>query len=127
MAHCLPASPGAHHDALRRLGVGVPAEVLADVRCAVEQWPRWHFSITFGQRHNSLRGITNGKTRRSGSLPKVQVVPTDQQQEGLWARKAVGGLFVIGPLGLLGGVIGSGKVKITCLRCGHTFKPGQGR
>lgn len=39
---------------------------------------------------------------------------------------AVGGLL-LGPLGLLGGVIGSSKVKITCLRCGHVFHPGEAK
>jgi hypothetical protein len=37
---------------------------------------------------------------------------------------AVGGLL-LGPVGLLGGLIGGGKVKITCLNCGHEWKPGQ--
>jgi len=39
---------------------------------------------------------------------------------------AVGGLC-FGPIGLLGGLLDSGKVKITCLGCGHVFNPGQGR
>lgn len=41
-------------------------------------------------------------------------------------KAAVGGLL-LGPVGLLGGALGSNKVKITCLNCGHQFKPGQGR
>ena len=39
-------------------------------------------------------------------------------------KAAVGGLL-LGPLGLFGGVLGSGKVKITCLKCGHQWKAGQ--
>lgn len=27
---------------------------------------------------------------------------------------------------LLTGMIGANKVKMTCLNCGHTFKPGEG-
>ena len=48
----------------------------------------------------------------------------DKQGFGL-GKAAVGGLL-LGPLGLLGGAIGSNKVKITCMSCGHVFAPGQG-
>ena len=37
-------------------------------------------------------------------------------------KAAIGGLL-LGPVGLLAGGIGSNKVKITCLNCGHTFTP----
>lgn len=36
-------------------------------------------------------------------------------------KAAVGGLL-LGPVGLLGGLIGSKKVKLTCLNCGHEWK-----
>lgn len=32
-------------------------------------------------------------------------------------------ILFLGGVGLLGGFLGSGKVKITCLKCGHTWKP----
>ncbi|MBN8833748.1 MAG: hypothetical protein BGO53_08965 [Sphingobacteriales bacterium 39-19] len=31
-----------------------------------------------------------------------------------------------GGIGLVAGAIGSGKIRITCLSCGHRFKPGEG-
>ena len=34
----------------------------------------------------------------------------------------VGGVL-LGGVGLLGGFLGSGKVKITCLKCGHSWQP----
>lgn len=37
-------------------------------------------------------------------------------------KGAVGGLL-LGPVGLLGGFLGSNKVVITCLKCGHQWKP----
>jgi hypothetical protein len=37
-------------------------------------------------------------------------------------KAAVGGLL-LGPVGLLGGVIGSKAVKIACLNCGWRWKP----
>lgn len=47
--------------------------------------------------------------------------------KGFGLGKAAAGGCLLGPLGLLGGVIGSRKIKITCLKCGHRFAPGQGR
>lgn len=38
-------------------------------------------------------------------------------------KAAVGGLL-IGPVGLLGGLFGSKKIKVFCLKCGHSWKPG---
>lgn len=36
---------------------------------------------------------------------------------------AIGGVL-LGPVGLLGGFVGSKKILITCLRCGHSWTPG---
>ena len=42
--------------------------------------------------------------------------------EGFKADAAAAGMVLLGPIGLALG--GSGKVKITCLRCGVAFAPG---
>lgn len=39
-------------------------------------------------------------------------------------RAAVGGIS-LGPVGLLGGLIGSKRVIITCLNCGEQWEPGR--
>ena len=39
-------------------------------------------------------------------------------------KAAIGGILT-GGIGLLGGFIGYGKVKITCLNCGHSWKAGK--
>lgn len=46
-------------------------------------------------------------------------------KKGYSAGKAVAGLVLTGGIGLLGGFIGSGKVKITCLKCGYTWDAGK--
>ena len=46
-------------------------------------------------------------------------------KKGFGAGKAVAGAVLTGGVGLLAGFIGSGNVKITCLKCGCTWKPGQ--
>lgn len=44
-------------------------------------------------------------------------------KKGFGLGKAVAGGFLLGPVGLLGGFLGSNKIKITCLKCGHQWKP----
>ncbi len=39
-------------------------------------------------------------------------------------KAIIGGAFT-GPVGLLAGFLGSGKVKITCLKCGHAWNAGK--
>jgi hypothetical protein len=48
-------------------------------------------------------------------------------KQGFDVGRAVVGDLLLGPLGLLGGMIGKDRVKITCLKCGHVFEPGQSR
>lgn len=44
-------------------------------------------------------------------------------KKGYGLGKGVAGGLLLGPAGLLGGLIGSNKVVITCLKCGHQWKP----
>jgi hypothetical protein len=46
-------------------------------------------------------------------------------KKGFSGKKAVAGALITGGVGILAGTIGSNKIKITCLACGHTFKPGE--
>jgi hypothetical protein len=46
---------------------------------------------------------------------------------GFGLGKAILGTIALGPLGALGGVVGSNKLKITCLECGLEMSPGSGR
>lgn len=48
-------------------------------------------------------------------------------KKGFSGKKAVAGAVLTGGIGLLAGTIGSGKVVITCLACGHRFKAGEGK
>lgn len=45
-------------------------------------------------------------------------------KKGFGAGKALTGAVLTGGVGLLAGFIGSGKVKITYLKCGCQWKPG---
>ena len=57
--------------------------------------------------------------------PKCGSNQITADKKGFSGTKAVAGAVLTGGIGLLAGTIGSNKVKITCLACGHQFKPGQ--
>jgi tellurium resistance protein TerD len=56
--------------------------------------------------------------------PKCGSSQLTANTKGYGAGKAVVGTIAFGPLGLLGGFIGSKKILITCLRCGNSWTPG---
>lgn len=57
--------------------------------------------------------------------PKCGSSQISANKKGFSAGKAVAGAIVAGGIGLAAGGIGSDKVIITCLKCGHQFKPGE--
>jgi len=58
--------------------------------------------------------------------PKCGSNQLTADKKGFSGGKAVAGAVLLGPVGLLAGTHGSSNVNITCLACGHTFKPGEG-
>lgn len=56
--------------------------------------------------------------------PKCGSDQLHAEKKGFSAGKAAAGAVLTGGIGILAGGIGSGKIKITCLKCGHSFKPG---
>lgn len=56
--------------------------------------------------------------------PKCNSDQITANKKGFSGRKAVAGAVLTGGVGLLAGTIGSNKVVITCLACGHNFNPG---
>ena len=57
--------------------------------------------------------------------PKCGSTQLTANKKGFGLGKAAIGGILTGGIGLLGGFIGSGKVVITCLKCGHSWKPGK--
>lgn len=57
--------------------------------------------------------------------PKCHSTSLSADKKGFGVGKAVIGASLLGPLGLTAGNIGSGKIKVTCLKCGHQFKAGK--
>ena len=56
--------------------------------------------------------------------PKCGSTQLSADKKGFGLGKAAGGALLLGPVGLLGGLIGSKKVMITCLKCGKQWKAG---
>lgn len=59
--------------------------------------------------------------------PKCHSTSLSAHKKGFGFGKAVVGVLVAGPIGLAAGGLGSGKVKVTCLKCGHQFMAGKGK
>ncbi|MGC9151663.1 MAG: hypothetical protein ACP5F6_07890 [Microbacter sp.] len=57
--------------------------------------------------------------------PKCGSNQITANKKGFGGGKALAGVLLTGGIGLLGGTIGSNKIKITCLACGYSWKPGQ--
>lgn len=55
--------------------------------------------------------------------PRCRSTQLTANKKGFGLGKAAAGGLLLGSVGLLGGFLGSSKVKITCLKCGYTWKP----
>lgn len=56
--------------------------------------------------------------------PKCGSTQITANKKGFSGTKAAAGVIIAGGIGLAAGGIGSNKIIITCLKCGHQFKPG---
>lgn len=54
--------------------------------------------------------------------PKCHSTSVSVNKKGFGLGKSALGLVALGPVGLLGGLIGANKLKATCLHCGNEFK-----
>lgn len=57
--------------------------------------------------------------------PRCASLSISANKKGFGAGKAAVGVLAVGAIGLAAGGLGSGKVEITCLNCGHKWKPGK--
>lgn len=71
--------------------------------------------------------ITREREAKNSELkcPHCGSAQLSAQKKGFGLGKAAAGGILLGGVGLLCGVIGSGKIKIICLKCGHSWKAGK--
>jgi hypothetical protein len=68
--------------------------------------------------------VSSGYDPAAIHCPKCQSTHVTAQKQGFGLGKAAVGGVLTGGVGLLGGFIRSRKIYLTCLKCGHKFKPG---
>lgn len=57
--------------------------------------------------------------------PRCRSTQLHTGDKGFGLGKAAAGGVLLGPVGLLGGFLGSKKVMITCLKCGYKWQAGK--
>ncbi len=62
----------------------------------------------------------------SVTCPRCGSTQISADKKGFGVGKAVVGAAVAGPIGLVAGNIGAKKVRVTCLKCGHSWMAGKG-
>ena len=65
------------------------------------------------------------ESEKLARCPKCNSTSLTANKKGFSVGKAVVGGVVALPLGLVTGMVGKNKVFITCLNCGHKWKPGK--
>lgn len=55
--------------------------------------------------------------------PKCNSVQITANKKGFGVTKAIGGGLLLGPIGGLFGLVGRKKIYLSCLNCGHNWKP----
>lgn len=79
--------------------------------------------ICLSCRHNFNEPIP--KEEEKLKCPKCSSEQLTADRKGFGVGKALVGAFLTGGVGLLAGVIGSKKVRITCLKCGKKWTAGE--
>lgn len=68
----------------------------------------------------NVNGAGTGKL----SCPECRSDQLTAQKKGFGAGKGIAGGVAFGGLGLLAGFLGSRKIDVTCMSCGHSWRPG---
>lgn len=82
-------------------------------------------SMPLTRRGQAKQRIKENRAAGVACCPKCGSTSLSANKKGFSLGNAAAGAFVAGPVGLVGGTLGANKLEVTCLNCGHKFKPGQ--
>lgn len=77
------------------------------------------------QKNQAKQRIAENRASGVACCPKCGSTSLSANKKGFSLGKAAAGAFVAGPVGLVGGTLGANKLEVTCLNCGHKFRPGK--
>ncbi len=90
------------------------------------QCPNCKNSIQPNTKIEAKEGTVSAKgDNNSIKCPKCGSTQIVAGNKGFGLGKAAAGAVLLGPVGLLGGVIGSQKVMVGCMKCGHRWQAGK--
>lgn len=77
------------------------------------------------EKREAMHRIYENRKNGIACCPKCGTTSLSANKKGFGVGKGIIGASIAGPIGLVAGNIGSQNVLITCLYCGHRFKPGK--
>lgn len=83
----------------------------------------WHKDRKYSPETNFEETIQNKESDNKIKCPKCKSTDLTSNKKGYSFKKGAAGLLI--PGGVLWGFHGRNKIKITCLKCGHTWKAGK--
>lgn len=121
----IPVPPA--QDAVQKSTVTTSRKVCS--KCGMTSVPAQSFCPGCGTKLPELPRLKRNDANFTDSpvrCPKCRSPQVVANQRGFSSGAAVMGGILLGPMGLVGGLFGSGKTQITCLKCGCVFQPGAG-
>ncbi len=109
------------------LNVPQNADFIRALDAALSQSPLYEGLLTAAMIAQINQAAENnlGPSEPVVRCPKCGSTHLSANKKGFSAGKALTGAVLTGGIGLLAGGIGSGKVTITCLNCGHQWRAGE--
>ena len=101
-----------------------PYELKEAIQCT--KCGEYHNLITENSQPDVSFNKPNKPTENAAlKCPRCGSTQLHAGDKGFSLGKAAAGGILIGPIGLLGGLLGSKKTMITCLQCGHNWQAGK--
>ena len=75
------------------------------------------------KKEQAKQRVAENKASGVACCPKCGSTSLSANKKGFSFGKAATGAFIAGPVGLVGGTLGANKLEVTCLNCGHKFRP----